>query len=205
LLLLTPSLPLGALLGWVGVAYSMMSTSLWPGVAYVVPRSRLGTAYGLMNTFQNFGSGTMSLVVGAIFEANTTTTQTRCNSTNASYYSVGTFSTNGTASANCTTTHTRDTSDHRAEPALMLFMVSSGIAVALCCWNYVVDKRDNGMLNATPAKREEIARDPEHRTSGNFNIDQIERPFFDNSSVQTQTTMLNGALSPISEGPPPKS
>ena len=36
-----------------GIAYSILAASLWPLVAFLVPKKMLGTAYGLMQSFQN--------------------------------------------------------------------------------------------------------------------------------------------------------
>ena len=164
-------------MAWLGVAYGMMASSLWPGVAYVVPRSSIGTAFGLMDALQNVGSGTMTLAVNAIFQANTTSPQTQCNTTNASQ-----------TSANCTTTRGLNSFDHHGyDLALMLFMASSVIAVLLCCWNYGVDKRDQGVLNATPTEREDIGKDPERRTSGKY-----VKPFINHNEIPSETIFLYG-------------
>ena len=165
LLFLLESLPPVVMMVWLGVAYSIIPLSLRTGVAHVVPQSRHGTAYGLLYSLQNFGSGTMSLVVGAIFYP-------------------GHFSARG------------------ADIALILFMVSSGVALALCCCTYVVDKRNEGLLNATPAEREEIEKDPERRPSFKFGSHQNESSrMFYNNSVQSQTTFLYGTTPACSEGP----
>jgi len=47
-----------------GVAFSLIPAVLWPLVAYMVDRSKLGTAYGLMTMMQNLGLLTFNLIIG---------------------------------------------------------------------------------------------------------------------------------------------
>jgi hypothetical protein len=42
-----------------GIAYSILAASLWPLVAFLVPKQMLGTAYGLMQSIQNLGLAIM--------------------------------------------------------------------------------------------------------------------------------------------------
>eukprot|EP00759_Apiculatamorpha_spiralis_P027650 PhF_6_TR30409/c1_g1_i1/m.44601 len=65
------SIPPPVMLAGMGIGYSLLASSLWPAVPYIVPQSSTGSAYGLMTAVQNFGSGTMALVVGAILDAHT--------------------------------------------------------------------------------------------------------------------------------------
>lgn len=51
------------------VSYSVCAAALWPSVALVVPSSKLGTAYGLMNAIQNFGLAVGSLAGGYLLTA----------------------------------------------------------------------------------------------------------------------------------------
>lgn len=37
-----------------GLAYSMLASSLWPLVALIIPEYQLGTAYGMYDTFVSF-------------------------------------------------------------------------------------------------------------------------------------------------------
>jgi len=53
-----------------GVSYSMTACSLWPLVAYIVPKHQHGTAYGLMQSIQNLGIGVMSILSGRILDTN---------------------------------------------------------------------------------------------------------------------------------------
>ena len=51
------------------VSYSVCAAALWPSVALVVPSSKLGTAYGLMNAIQNFGLAVGALAGGYLLTA----------------------------------------------------------------------------------------------------------------------------------------
>jgi MFS family permease len=47
-----------------GIAFSLTPAVMWPSVAYLVPQSKLGTAYGLMTMVQNIGLVGFNLVIG---------------------------------------------------------------------------------------------------------------------------------------------
>ncbi|ELT99040.1 hypothetical protein CAPTEDRAFT_162862 [Capitella teleta] len=51
-----------------GLAYSVLASSLWPMVAMVIPEQCLATAYGLMQSVQNLGLATISLAAGKIVD-----------------------------------------------------------------------------------------------------------------------------------------
>ncbi len=46
-----------------GIAYSILAASLWPLVAFLVPKQMLGTAYGLMQSIQNLGFAIMYVLL----------------------------------------------------------------------------------------------------------------------------------------------
>jgi MFS family permease len=46
-----------------GIAYSILAASLWPLVAFLVPKQMLGTAYGLMQSIQNLGLAIMYVLL----------------------------------------------------------------------------------------------------------------------------------------------
>jgi MFS family permease len=46
-----------------GIAYSILAASLWPLVAFLVPKQMLGTAYGLMQSVQNLGLAIMYVLL----------------------------------------------------------------------------------------------------------------------------------------------
>jgi MFS family permease len=48
-----------------GIAFSLIPAVIWPSVAYIVPQSKLGTAYGLMTAVQNIGLFGFNIVIGA--------------------------------------------------------------------------------------------------------------------------------------------
>jgi len=47
-----------------GLAFSLIPTVMWPAVAYIVPQSKTGTAYGLMTMIQNIGMAGFNLMIG---------------------------------------------------------------------------------------------------------------------------------------------
>jgi MFS family permease len=51
-----------------GISYSILASSLWPLVSFVVPNNALGSAYGMMQAIQNLGLALMSLVVGKLLD-----------------------------------------------------------------------------------------------------------------------------------------
>lgn len=51
-------------MGMMGIAFSLIPAVMWPSVAYLVPQSKLGTAYGLMTMIQNIGLAGFNLLIG---------------------------------------------------------------------------------------------------------------------------------------------
>lgn len=51
-----------------GVGYSVLACALWPMVSLVIPEHQLGTAYGIMQSVQNFGLGCVVLAAGYIVD-----------------------------------------------------------------------------------------------------------------------------------------
>ncbi len=51
-----------------GVGYSVLACALWPMVSLVIPQHQLGTAYGIMQSVQNFGLGCVVLAAGYIVD-----------------------------------------------------------------------------------------------------------------------------------------
>ncbi|XP_053662029.1 major facilitator superfamily domain-containing protein 1-like isoform X2 [Anopheles marshallii] len=51
-----------------GLAYSMLASSLWPLVALIVPEYQLGTAYGICQSVQNLGLAVISMISGMIVD-----------------------------------------------------------------------------------------------------------------------------------------
>ncbi|XP_053692957.1 major facilitator superfamily domain-containing protein 1-like isoform X2 [Sabethes cyaneus] len=51
-----------------GMAYSMLASSLWPLVALIVPEYQLGTAYGICQSVQNLGLAVISMLSGVIVD-----------------------------------------------------------------------------------------------------------------------------------------
>ena len=69
LLFIVSSPPPWFMMGFMGVVYSVLVSSLWPAVPYVVQADLVGLAYGIMTAMQNTGLATWPLVSGAILDA----------------------------------------------------------------------------------------------------------------------------------------
>lgn len=52
-----------------GISYSILAASLWPMVAFLVPKRMLGTAYGFMQAIQNLGLAIMNIFTGLILDS----------------------------------------------------------------------------------------------------------------------------------------
>eukprot|EP00095_Tigriopus_kingsejongensis_P003743 maker-scaffold1209_size55568-snap-gene-0.11 protein:Tk03743 transcript:maker-scaffold1209_size55568-snap-gene-0.11-mRNA-1 annotation:"hypothetical protein AaeL_AAEL006002" len=50
----------------IGLAYSLLASSLWPQITYIIPEHQRGTAFGLMQAIQNLGLATITLLAGWI-------------------------------------------------------------------------------------------------------------------------------------------
>ncbi|XP_025832730.1 major facilitator superfamily domain-containing protein 1 isoform X2 [Agrilus planipennis] len=53
---------------FMGLAYSMLASGLWPLVALIVPQNQLGTAYGLCQSVQNLGLALANYIAGNIVD-----------------------------------------------------------------------------------------------------------------------------------------
>jgi MFS family permease len=51
-----------------GVSYSMLASALWPMVSLVIEERQLGSAYGIMQSFQNLGLAVVALIAGALVD-----------------------------------------------------------------------------------------------------------------------------------------
>ncbi len=49
-----------------GIAFSLVPAAMWPAVALIVEEKRLGTAYGLMTSIQNFGLWLFPILAGVV-------------------------------------------------------------------------------------------------------------------------------------------
>jgi MFS family permease len=57
---LPPIVPVAML----GISFSLIPAVMWPSVAYIVDKQKLGTAYGLMTMIQNIGLAAFNWMVG---------------------------------------------------------------------------------------------------------------------------------------------
>merc|ERR1711972_44868 len=51
-----------------GLGYSLLACSLWPMVSFIVPKEKLGTAYGFMQAIQNLGLALTAMLSGVIVD-----------------------------------------------------------------------------------------------------------------------------------------
>ncbi|XP_043262920.1 major facilitator superfamily domain-containing protein 1-like [Colletes gigas] len=51
-----------------GIAYSMLASSLWPLIALITPEYQLGTAYGIAQSVQNLGLAVVTILTGIIVD-----------------------------------------------------------------------------------------------------------------------------------------
>ncbi|HEX2394948.1 MAG TPA: MFS transporter, partial [Bacteroidales bacterium] len=57
------------LCGLLGIAFSLVPAAMWPSVARIVDEKRLGTAYGIMFSFQNLGLFAIPILAGLVLDA----------------------------------------------------------------------------------------------------------------------------------------
>jgi MFS family permease len=69
LLMVHTGLPLSFSMGTLGVAFALVPAVLWPAVTYLVPETRLGSAYALMTFCQQIGWAAMSWGLGKVKDA----------------------------------------------------------------------------------------------------------------------------------------
>ncbi len=53
----------------IGLAFSLVPAAMWPAIPLIVPKERIGTAYGLMTMIQNLGLATFPWVIGMLRDA----------------------------------------------------------------------------------------------------------------------------------------
>jgi MFS family permease len=62
--LVNPIIPMAVL----GIAFSLIPAAMWPGVAKIIDQNKLGTAYGIMFSVQNFGLWLFPILIGIILD-----------------------------------------------------------------------------------------------------------------------------------------
>ncbi|KAG5897440.1 hypothetical protein JTB14_002701 [Gonioctena quinquepunctata] len=55
-------------IAFMGMAYSILASSLWPLVSMIIPEYQLGTAYGVAGSIQNLGLAVISIFTGLIID-----------------------------------------------------------------------------------------------------------------------------------------
>jgi MFS family permease len=64
LILAYTDIPPAVPMSMIGVAFALVPTVLWPSLVYIVPRSRLGFANGLLDAIQQAGMAGVNLMIG---------------------------------------------------------------------------------------------------------------------------------------------
>jgi len=62
--MVNPIIPMALL----GIAFSLIPAAMWPGVAKIIDQNKLGTAYGIMFSVQNFGLWLFPILIGLILD-----------------------------------------------------------------------------------------------------------------------------------------
>jgi MFS family permease len=60
----TPIIPMAIL----GIAFSLIPAAMWPAVSKIIDQNKLGTAYGIMFSVQNFGLWLFPILIGVILD-----------------------------------------------------------------------------------------------------------------------------------------
>jgi MFS family permease len=51
-----------------GISFSLIPAAMWPAVAKIIDQKKLGTAYGLMFSIQNFGLWLFPILIGMVLD-----------------------------------------------------------------------------------------------------------------------------------------
>jgi len=172
LLFIVSSPPAWFMMGFMGIVYSVLVSSLWPAVPYVVQADLVGLAYGIMTAMQNTGLATWPLVSGAILDIYTPTwpEQSRTcavynkNQTvpDRSKWGFHNFSAPNLASCcNATPCPDRLPTYEGYKYTELFFMFTAGAGLVIAVIILIVDKAKLGVLSASPAVRESIKAEQE--------------------------------------------
>ena len=133
-----------AVVSVLGAAYSLLASSLWPAVPYVVPAASVGVAFGFLTSLQNGALALYPLLTGAILDAYTGAKKTltgaclaysRSGFTNTSGFAPGSLS-------NCSNNTDAPLPDLKGfECAEILFMCTALVGVLLGVLLLVLDRR----------------------------------------------------------------
>ena len=52
----------------IGLGYTLLASTLWPCIAFVVPQRAMATAFGLIAAIQNLGLAVLFISAGAILD-----------------------------------------------------------------------------------------------------------------------------------------
>ena len=161
-LFLAVALPPKLMMALLALFYSVMVASLWTTVPFVVDDTVTGFAYGVMTAVQNFGLAVFPLITGAILDGYTPSASSVTATPMASSAS-GQGSDDGILPT---------LAGYRLAITVLLVSASMGCALAIVL--FISDRRRTGVLAASPSRRRQIK----------FSLDEIEKPFSSEDSVE---------------------
>jgi MFS family permease len=62
--MVNPIIPMALL----GLAFSLIPAAMWPAVSKIIDQNKLGTAYGIMFSVQNFGLWLFPILIGLVLD-----------------------------------------------------------------------------------------------------------------------------------------
>jgi len=166
LIFVVASPPPWIMMAIMGLVYSVLVSSLWPAVPYVVQGDLVGLAYGIMTAMQNTGLATWPLVSGAILDAYTPSNSTMTNATEAPTSAPKLWQlVVGDDDKKKTVLPTEEGYKYTE----LFFMATAAAGVVVAFILFLVDKRGAGVLGASPSRREEIKKDMLPLVEGDVN------------------------------------
>jgi MFS family permease len=169
LLFIVASPPAPFMMALMGIVYSVLVSSLWPAVPYVVQADLVGLAYGIMTAMQNSGLATWPLVSGAILDIYTPDTPPQspaCLIFNK-YGNISMLNASDQVYPALV-----DCCNATPCPALLptergffwtevFFMITAGVGFLVAISIFFVDRAKLGILGSSPAIRESIKEEQE--------------------------------------------
>lgn len=153
LIFIVASPPPWIMMAIMGIVYSVLVSSLWPAVPYVVQGDLVGLAYGIMTAMQNSGLATWPLVAGAILDKYTPPSVN--NTLNATDIPKLWMILKDDDDGKKATLPTEEGYKYTE----LFFMATAAGGFLVACILFLVDRRGDGVLGASPARREQIKAD----------------------------------------------
>jgi MFS family permease len=135
-----------------GMAYSMLASSLWPLVALIIPEYQLGTAYGICQSVQNLGLAVVSMFAGYIVD--------KGGYLMLELFFIGWLSGEFYRGFKLALRVTQVISRPQIpqQSTQVSFSIPKTVALLATVIIWLQDFNNNGVLNMTPSERDEIAK-----------------------------------------------